>query len=52
MAEEMRQAMSGGMSSAEWRHDPRRPKTDEDLRKMEAAKTRRERRAARKGKQS
>lgn len=49
MAEEMRQAMSGVMSSAEWRHDPRRPKTDEDMRKMEAAKARRERRAARKG---
>lgn len=49
MAEEMRQAMSGGMSSAEWRHDPRRPKTDEDLRKMAAAQARRERRAARKG---
>lgn len=49
MAEEMRQAISGRQSSSAWRHDPRRPKTDEDMRKMEAAKARRERRAARKG---
>lgn len=49
MVEEKRQAMSGGMSSSAWRHDPRRPKTDEDMRKMTEAEARRERRAARKG---
>lgn len=37
---------NGGRSSYAERHDPHRPKTTEDLERMEAARLRRERKAA------
>jgi hypothetical protein len=39
----------GGPSAASIRHDPRRPKTPDDLDRMEAAQRKRDRKAARKG---
>ena len=39
----------GGPSAASIRHDPRRPKTPDDLERMEAAQRKRDRKAARKG---
>jgi Elongation factor Tu GTP binding domain len=37
----------GSRSTASIRHDPKRPKTEEDLERMEAARLKRERKAAR-----
>jgi hypothetical protein len=41
--------LPGGPSAASIRHDSKRPKTDADLERMEAAQRKRDRKAARKG---
>ena len=43
-------SLFGRPSAAAIRHDPNRPKTPEDLKRIEAARLKREKRAARKAK--